>query len=1063
MIIVNDVFGNFDFIQKNEDNPFWDLDTGDFPIRIYDRPGLALSNVILRGNVDAATRAIFTPQSLTPAEMKSFSNYLLKGKNPNPLLKTLVDISTNPVFIIGALLAIKAPLGGPSALMKIGRGLFPKAPSIIASFAHGAMHNLRAVPGGWKALKGLTKDVGNFILEESINLDKAIGVGLRYSKDEQLLMGASLDGLGAPILRQMVKGKSVVTGGNRAVVILNSLAKKAGLPGFGEGPLWSGMQGGMNPKVIGATQRFRNWTEAVWKKIYPSKEAFERMKAEALMKGTEVGEYRQNYFMHYTRLNRLESAAMKGFLGTKKGYGEKIRTLTGYVSPSLRKVTGFSMPRLDELERLEQLGMPPVVEKIRAILTANRGRMETLISGHWKRVQGIVNPDKRAISFARGVLDELKKKGVNISTRLGNKILADGSLATVAGELSRVSGTPALGKKIQDVAALLAEPAQYSLQAIPAFRRYITTTATSYGWHILGHGKKIVEIGNRIPSVGRDAWVKAHFQNELIPFVRGFKGWKAFRRNVIFGQHKDNLLQWLQTHPLPQKLLPQGTQKWLAKYYTSFEHLTSESLGAEIGLGFYLSTLGLNLSPVSKNLMQNFITTLHTPGVKGIGMKRGLQELVPKLYNYFNLRFVEKVGADKAYQVAFKDYVTTMGKSGGITSAMLAGDVAKETMILPPLGVSVWEKIKSMMMTPFAGSESFNRLLAFYSGKQGYLATSIAARPAGMALKVWEKKRMAEALEFASIVTPATQFIGGPLGLPKALLGMWPPARQFMHFPLRYASFLGGSLALGEGVGKFTTVGRVAAGSTAAYIAAKNLLGADISQGLLWGALPLPQYEQAAFFPFPLVPPIVGVVGAGVSSLVKGEAAEAKRAAAMLVPSGLALRRLYKTLGPKYADYKGRTPDGRIPVYNDKYALIGVYTPWQLAMRAIGISPTSQQAEYGAAKWLLMQREKVRAYRREYLEALSENDIDRAVRVNDEFQQAYPELGPLQLKKRDITAVQNRREISRLNRILKGFPKAYQPLFANIVSQATLARMTENIEARPTGLEAFLPSQSPLQ
>lgn len=1062
---MNDLFGDFNFIQRNEDNPFWDLDTADFPITIYDRPGLALSNVVLQGNVDAATRAIFSPQTLTPAEMQKFSDYLLQGKKPNPLLKTLVDISTNPIFIIGALLAIKAPLGGPSALLKMGRGLYPKAPSIIASFAHGSLHNLRAVPGGWKVLRTLTRDVGNFILEQSRSLDKAIGVGLRYSKDEQMLMGAGLDGFGTPIVRKMVKGKLKIVSGNRAVIILNSMARRFGLPELtvGEIPAWPGMQKGMSPKVIGATQRFRNWTEAVWKKIYPTEKVFEKMKAEALIKGIDIGKYRQDYFMHYSRLNRLESAAMKGFLGTRRGYGAKIKTLTDYIPPSLRKVTGFSMPRWEELARLEQLGMPPVVDKIRTILAASRGRMEKLILSNWRRVQGIINPDQRAVSFATGMLDALKKAKVNIPTRLGNKILADGSLAKVSEELSRVAGTPELGVKIREVATLLTEPAQYSLQAIPAFRRYITTTASAYGWHILGHGKTITAIGNKIPSVGRDAWVKSHFQDELIPFVRGFKGWKAFRRNVIFGQHKDNLLQWLQTHPLPQKLLPKGTQEWLTKYYSSFEHLSSESLGAEIGLGFYLSTLGLNISPVSKNLMQNFITTLHTPGVGAVGMKRGLQELVPKLYDYFNLRFVQKVGADKAYRMAFKDYVGQMGKGGGITSAMLAGDVAKETMILPPAGVSIWEKIKAMMMTPFAGSESFNRLLAFYSGKQGYLATSTAAKPAGMAFKAWEKSRMADALEFASIVTPATQFIGGPLGLPKALLGMWPPSRQFMHFPLRYLSFLGGSLAWGEGAGKYTTIGRVAAGSTAAYIATKNLLGTDISQGLLWGALPVPQYERAAFFPFPLVPPVFGVAGAAASSLVKGEAAEAKRAAAMLVPSGLALRRLYKTLGPKYADYKGRTPDGRIPVYNERNALIGVYTPWQLTMRAVGIHPSSEQAEYGAAKWLLTQREKIRAYRRDYLEALTENDIDKAGRVNEEFQRAYPELGPLQLKKSDITAVQNRREISRLNRILRGFPKAYQPLFSHMISQASLSEMTENIQAQPSALETYLPLTSSLQ
>ena len=176
-----------------------------------------------------------------------------------------------------------------------------------------------------------------------------------------------------------------------------------------------------------------------------------------------------------------------------------------------------------------------------------------------------------------------------------------------------------------------------------------------------------------------------------------------------------------------------------------------------------------------------------------------------------------------------------------------------------------------------------------------------------------------------------------------------------------------------------------------------------------------------------------------------------------MLPGGIAVRRLYKTLGPKYADYKNRTEDGRIPVYNDQKALIGAFTPWQLSMRAIGIAPTSQQAEYDAAKWLITQRDKIRGYRRDYLESLASNDIRGAEKINREFQKAYPELGPLQTKKSDLKAIHNRREISRLNRILKGFPKSYQPLFSSMISQAGLSEITQNLEERPLDLEAYNP------
>jgi len=287
------------------------------------------------------------------------------------------------------------------------------------------------------------------------------------------------------------------------------------------------------------------------------------------------------------------------------------------------------------------------------------------------------------------------------------------------------------------------------------------------------------------------------------------------------------------------------------------------------------------------------------------------------------------------------------------------------------------------------------------------------------------------------------------------LLGMWGPARQFMHFPLRYAGFLGGSMNWAQGAGKFKTLATSAGASAALYTGIKNIAGVDVSQGLMTGALPMPAYEKSPFYPWPLVPPIAAVAGEAVKSIATGDPEGVERSAALLAPGGIALRRLYKTLGPKYAKYEARTEDGRVPVFNESKALIGAFTPWQLTMKSIGLTPTTQQAEYGAAKWLLTQREKIRAYRRDYLEALADNDVRKATKVNSQFQKAYPELGPLQVKKTDITAIHNRRETSRLQRILKGFPADYQPLFGHMVSQAGLAGMTQRLESSPTALDEY--------
>ena len=72
----------------------------DFPISVYERPMYAMSNLFMRGDVDAATRAIFQPDTLSPDEMKTITSRIL-GKNPSPLAKTVVDVATNPLVIMG--------------------------------------------------------------------------------------------------------------------------------------------------------------------------------------------------------------------------------------------------------------------------------------------------------------------------------------------------------------------------------------------------------------------------------------------------------------------------------------------------------------------------------------------------------------------------------------------------------------------------------------------------------------------------------------------------------------------------------------------------------------------------------------------------------------------------------------------------------------------------------------------------------------------------------------------------------------------------------------------------
>jgi len=96
------------------------------PVEIYDRPGLALSN-LMRGNVGGAARSMLDPDTLSPDELKSLTDMIIgrEGKEPNPILKAVMDVTTNPLVIIGVTLALlhKAPLASMIACSDYTEGV----------------------------------------------------------------------------------------------------------------------------------------------------------------------------------------------------------------------------------------------------------------------------------------------------------------------------------------------------------------------------------------------------------------------------------------------------------------------------------------------------------------------------------------------------------------------------------------------------------------------------------------------------------------------------------------------------------------------------------------------------------------------------------------------------------------------------------------------------------------------------------------------------------------------------------------------------------------------------
>jgi hypothetical protein len=150
-----------------------------------------------------------------------------------------------------------------------------------------------------------------------------------------------------------------------------------------------------------------------------------------------------------------------------------------------------------------------------------------------------------------------------------------------------------------------------------------------------------------------------------------------------------------------------------------------------------------------------------------------------------------------------------------------------------------------------------------------------------------------------------------------------------------------------------------------------------------------------------------------------------------MIPGGRGIARF---IGRGYADYDNRSPDGRVPVYNASDALTGYYRDSQLWLRGLGIGNATPQQEILFTKFLEGNRDRIRQMKRDYLQAVYENDMDSAMRTSEQFEKAYPGMGGLQVSKTDIRALHMRRDVTRIERLLETLPPAARPQFSAMIA-----------------------------
>jgi len=993
----------------------------DFPLSIYDRPSIAASNLMV-GNVGGAFDALFKPDDMSPDEIKTIQNRFLSGiKRENILVKTAIDMATNPLVIIGLVMGMGpwgkvAGLRSMEALGKMGKKIIgPPNASIMRYMSSGTV--FRNIKGFVDKMIDVSKRTADFY-ETSIKAKQLIfeGAGRALTKEERMLV--------------FMYNKKFNTVDNELQTYWKAFIRT-------DKPLTPDLQRHMKPEVLKVARQLQELTTKLGKDVMLDKDG--NVIRDLAAKGTIWDEdygapnvIRQNKFREYI----YESA---GDNATRRRYLQREHGLTSGASGHTKARNHFTLPTIEDMQLMKKYWDP---EQWDAVM-----RLEEKTIGNVRRVlQETVDETRSYYAANKSVWGEdevaeklapkLKKASEVIVHHLST-LGADepAVLKRISKEVLNISmRNPEEGSVFIDLMARkLGAPARYIMDMDDVMNHYIRSMAPTYAWFTPTSANKTVGLGRELEDMiqGAGFTPEADMQRTIYgdsvrPLLRGFMHPNEFLRSLAHTSRVAKMREVLSTD-WARKWIPNNGRQWMMD---SLAKSTSMDVGNQLASMYYLSTLGMNIANATNNAFQPFITTVNMVGPNAMG--KGMWRVMSGLKTV--MKEGPTVGWGKAFSETFKEYTEHFGHEN-ILAAMTRGDILREDIMQSPLK-GAWEKFKGAIQLPFGATEKWDRLITFY---------------AGHAKAVSEGAEAIEAGTLARNLVQMTQFTGGVVGQPIALQGMWQPLRQYLHFPMRYMEYMYNTLSMGPEPAKLSlgVMGRTLAGSAAAYTAAKNLGGVDIHRGLLFGALPIPEYDKAPFYPWPLVPPAVGMVGDIAQSVLKGDyKGLAGRVGSMVVPGGLAIRRAYRTLAPKYARYDQRTPEGRIPIFNDSGTLVGTRTPMELTLQSVGIKPMGPQQEQAMMKYLLRQRDKIREYRRRYVSSIVDNDLETSNKIQAEFQQEYPTLGELTFRKSDLGYEKQRRTMDRVQKTLRTLPMQYRGAFQDIVDQAVTNDLAHTINQK---------------
>jgi hypothetical protein len=769
----------------------------------FDGIHAAASN-LLGGEIGGAYRSLTNPDSLSPEERKKLSARLgLDGT----ILAPIVDISTHPLVIAGALLTVA----------------FPRLPTAAAlrNFVNGAKNTTRRLNPlmQWLApARDLFKgtripddvDLGmkryiNFGLDANREIIDSLKSVPELSRASLMKVIAHLDGL--PSKNHEAWG--ILRDWSRKNNLPDHIQKKLDAP-ISIAPLTS-----EEKTVYDAIDRVRTkFYKEVFGKAENKKEILQTwMRANGDFSPItdemveKFAKQQQDYWPHMARLQRADREEILREMDLKFLGADELKTTVreaqvkrqasapAKVTAKGREAdrTGYLLP---SAEHLEELGV-----------------------------------DDDIVRMVRAQQSEQAAKAFDITTGEGNRRIA---------------------KSVQ---------AGYSLDLNEVWQPWVTQTSRLYAYTI-PTAEGAMPIGRRLVNSMRELRASpdryyqklaTRFQETYVPMLLGRMTPGQMSSAHRFDQAKDWALGVLEHPTISKHAKENGTYKWLRN---ALDSPNTNYLGVSQSMAdyLYLGALGANPSPVGLNFLQTLTTTIPWLGVDAT--MKGIDQVVRGVIKIQRTPLAKR--SDVTREV-FKDFFEAGLELDPIhrqeVARILEGTALKGVVSSTKQAQSWYGKMSEFMMSPFAKTETFNRLTAFYASRAKRIKELDGlevydAVTGGFAkLKRGTPEFYRYLNQAAKEDTLITQFGQGFWNKAGGIADWNPVITQFSNYPLGITNFAAKGLRHPAAMGRMMLTGGLA------YSGARELLGTDVSGGLMFGSFPGVE-ENRPFAPLPLVSPV---------------------------------------------------------------------------------------------------------------------------------------------------------------------------------------------------------------